>query len=140
VFQQFNLLARTSAAENVELPLMYTDIPTHERHERAMKALLPVGLAEANWLPDAASIRRRPPPAWRLQALAEGDLSERTRERALRLAQDADLRLRAPQSSGWQPGTEAAPGWHRDSRLPVPGTVIWVFMSRPPKICWNLGS
>jgi putative ABC transport system ATP-binding protein len=45
VFQQFNLLARTSAAENVELPLMYTDTPSGERHERAMKALLAVGLA-----------------------------------------------------------------------------------------------
>jgi len=45
VFQQFNLLARTSAAENVELPLMYTDMPAHERHGRAMKALLSVGLA-----------------------------------------------------------------------------------------------
>jgi len=45
VFQQFNLLARTSAAENVELPLMYTDAPARERRDRAMKALLSVGLA-----------------------------------------------------------------------------------------------
>jgi putative ABC transport system ATP-binding protein len=45
VFQQFNLLARTSAAENVELPLMYTDVPDRERRERAQKALIAVGLA-----------------------------------------------------------------------------------------------
>jgi putative ABC transport system ATP-binding protein len=45
VFQQFNLLARTSALENVELPLMYTDVPAHERRTRAMKALHAVGLA-----------------------------------------------------------------------------------------------
>jgi putative ABC transport system ATP-binding protein len=45
VFQQFNLLARTSAAENVELPLMYTDTPTAERCQRALKALQAVGLA-----------------------------------------------------------------------------------------------
>jgi len=45
VFQQFNLLARTSATENVELPMMYTDVPARERRERAMKALLAVGLA-----------------------------------------------------------------------------------------------
>ena len=44
VFQQFNLLARTSAVENVELPLMYTDTPARERRDRAMKALGAVGL------------------------------------------------------------------------------------------------
>lgn len=46
VFQQFNLLARTTAAENVELPLMYTDISARERHERAKTALVAVGLGE----------------------------------------------------------------------------------------------
>jgi putative ABC transport system ATP-binding protein len=45
VFQQFNLLARTSALENVELPLMYTETPAQERRERALKALHAVGLA-----------------------------------------------------------------------------------------------
>ena len=36
VFQQFILLARSSAAEYVEVPLMYSDSPARERHERAM--------------------------------------------------------------------------------------------------------
>jgi putative ABC transport system ATP-binding protein len=46
VFQGFNLLSRTSALENVELPLIYTDIPAHERHARAKEALERVGLGE----------------------------------------------------------------------------------------------
>src|SRR5439155_26791902 len=67
--------------------------------------------------------------AWRLQALAEGDLSERARQRAIELARDADLRLSAPRALG----SEAAPGQPEsaaparqltDNRLPRPGTVI----------------
>jgi putative ABC transport system ATP-binding protein len=46
VFQQFNLLARTSALENVELPLMYANVPMQERHARALAKLKLVGLAE----------------------------------------------------------------------------------------------
>ncbi len=46
VFQNFNLLARTSALENVELPLVYAGLSTRERHARALAALTRVGLAE----------------------------------------------------------------------------------------------
>ncbi len=44
VFQGFNLLARTTALENVELPLVYKRVPAGERRERAMEALRAVGL------------------------------------------------------------------------------------------------
>jgi len=46
VFQNFNLLARTSAVENVELPLLYSHCPAEERRQRAMARLGEVGLAE----------------------------------------------------------------------------------------------
>jgi len=68
--------------------------------------------------------------AWRLQAQAEGALSERARRRAAELARDADIRLRPPE---WV-GAPAPPGdlrtasgrlcAKRDDRLPAPGTVL----------------
>jgi hypothetical protein len=65
--------------------------------------------------------------AWRLQALAEGDLSERARRRAAELANDADLRLNPPRlaPTGTPPertGTARLDA-QTDGRLP-PGTVI----------------
>jgi hypothetical protein len=64
---------------------------------------------------------------WRLQALAEGDLSERARRRAAELARDADLRLNPPQRKAKtttpppQPASIPAP---LDQRLPPPGTLL----------------
>jgi putative ABC transport system ATP-binding protein len=45
VFQGFNLLRRTSALENVELPLIYSNVPAAERVDRSRRALAVVGLA-----------------------------------------------------------------------------------------------
>jgi putative ABC transport system ATP-binding protein len=46
VFQQFNLLQRVDALQNVELPMIYAGLPSRERRERARSALKRVGLAD----------------------------------------------------------------------------------------------
>ena len=68
--------------------------------------------------------------AWRLQALAEGDLSERARRRAAELARDADLRLNPPRGvAGETCSTEVQPRtrtveFETDPRLPPAGTIL----------------
>src|SRR4030088_2635180 len=67
--------------------------------------------------------------AWRLQALAEGDLSERARRRANQIAQDADFRTGGPRHffavGGEQVQTTPGDGNRgQDSRLPLPGTLL----------------
>ncbi len=70
--------------------------------------------------------------AWRIQALAEGDLSQRARERAAELANDADLRTTPPRTprADKAPAPAAAasaaapPPCPADRRLPPPGTVL----------------
>ena len=66
--------------------------------------------------------------AWRLQALAEGGLSERAQKRAEELARDADLRLTPPRTKAEEatrplPATVTAP-FGRDLRLPPPGSIL----------------
>lgn len=66
--------------------------------------------------------------AWRIQALEEGELSERARRRAEEIANDADLRVRAPKQVSTETNAEttvtSGPGMIRDERLPLPGTVL----------------
>ena len=85
-----------------ELRTRYAELfgePTHSRHRRSL-------------------IRRI---GWRLQALAEGDLSERARRRAEELANEADLRLSAPRPKTRPHPTPSASG---GNGLPAPGTVL----------------
>jgi hypothetical protein len=76
--------------------------------------------------------------AWRLQARAEGDLSERARRRALEIADDADLRVRAPldyvpgKSPEIQRATVRSLAGARDPRVPQAGTLLTrEFQGRP---------
>lgn len=46
IFQSYNLLARTTALENVELPLIYAGLPAKERRQRAIEVLTQVGLSD----------------------------------------------------------------------------------------------
>ena len=66
--------------------------------------------------------------AWRLQAQAEGGLSERARRRAEELARDEDLRLRPPRDRGPALGatlkTVSGRLVRRDDRIPIPGTIL----------------
>ena len=61
--------------------------------------------------------------AWRLQAMRQGDLSDRARERAEQLAENMDLRLRAPRRF-WDELMNGAGERRRDPRLPSAGTVL----------------
>jgi hypothetical protein len=60
--------------------------------------------------------------AWRLQALKYGDLSERARQRALAIANDADLRTQVPAT--WIHGERITDIKRKDRRLPIAGTIL----------------
>ena len=68
--------------------------------------------------------------AWRLQALAYGELSDEARRQALALAQDADLRIKAPRhlvgsaEQVLQPTLRSRRKPGRDERLPQPGSIL----------------
>ena len=100
----------------IEVDLTVLDQMTVDQLRKKYQKLFkePAGGRNRQWL-----VRRI---AWRLQALAEGGLSERARRRAGELARESDLRVTLPQScrSAEQP-TERA---RRDRRLPSPGTVL----------------
>jgi hypothetical protein len=66
--------------------------------------------------------------AWRLQADPEGDLSERARRRAVEIADDSDLRIRAPKEFGARPDSGSGSVDRTrppiDSRVPSPGALL----------------
>jgi len=109
--QQLNITKEVVALQRMtvsELRLRYAEVygePTNGRHKQ--------------WL-----VKRI---VWRMQSLAEGDLSERARQRAAELANDADLRTRAPRAqlpeAAIQTKTVLLPQ-KTDPRVPIAGSVI----------------
>jgi len=65
---------------------------------------------------------------WRLQSMAEGDLSERARARAMEIASDADIRRRPPKAPSAKPDAPQSPpipvAGSPDNRVPIPGSTI----------------
>ncbi len=103
VFQGFNLLQRTTAVENVELPMMYNGVPSKERRQRALEMLTLVGLAErAHHLPNqlsggqqqrvaiARSLVNR--PSLLLADEPTGNLDTKTSEEIMELFQNLNAR------------------------------------------------
>ncbi|GHV50529.1 hypothetical protein FACS1894168_1770 [Deltaproteobacteria bacterium] len=71
---------------------------------------------------NAAWLRKR--IAWRIQSLAEGGLSERAKKRAAELAEEANLRMRAPVCLPHIESIQGVVSPGRDPRLPKPGTLL----------------
>jgi putative ABC transport system ATP-binding protein len=99
IFQQYNLLPKTSIVRNIELPMLYAGVPRRERRERALELLERVGIPEkANVLPGALSGGQRQRvaiaralanrPALLLADEPTGALDSKTGQEVLALFQD----------------------------------------------------
>jgi hypothetical protein len=97
------------------------------RHQKtkALRAIFKELFGEESTSSNHAHLFRR--IAWRIQARAQGDLSQRARDRAAELASDVDLRLRAPRQFWRQlaeTGEKESRRGERDPRLPEVGTTL----------------
>ena len=106
VFQRFNLLPRTTALENVELPLVYSGVPARERHAPGRGARSrEVGLADRR-APALAALGR-PAAARRHRAGAGQRAAADPGRRA-----DRRARLRGPRSRSWRCSSGLNAAWH----------------------------